>query len=151
MVYGSSHRARSNRLRKRTIVIRKDRLRIFQMVPSGTVISMARPMKTSIKHNDVSQLGADMLQFVSSIDECATPDEVLNGLHKVVLPHTQINVLGAALFPLQWGDWGSVEKGKTVFLHKSTPAGWWDEHIELSHAHPAHGLLFAQLSLAPFT
>ncbi|WP_439542839.1 response regulator transcription factor [Hyphomicrobium sp.] len=108
-------------------------------------------MKTSITQDDVSKLGADMLQFICGIDECATPEAVLNGLHKVSLPNCQINVLGAALFPLQWGDWESVEKGKTVFLHKSVPAGWWDEHIELSRAHPGHGFLFAQVSLAPFT
>jgi DNA-binding CsgD family transcriptional regulator len=108
-------------------------------------------MKTAIKPDDVSKLGGDMLRFVGSIDACTTPEAVLNGLHKVVLPNCQINVLGAALFPLQRGDLESVEKDKTVFLHKSAPAAWWDEHLALSRAHPGQGFLFAQVSLAPFT
>jgi DNA-binding CsgD family transcriptional regulator len=49
------------------------------------------------------------------------------------------------------GDWSSIELGKTIFLHKSTPKGWWDEYYELLQKHPAPGLLMAQLALAPFT
>lgn len=98
-----------------------------------------------------SKLGAEMLRFVCSVDKLSGVDEVLDALHGVTLGNCQINVLGAALFPLQWGNWDSLEKGKTVFLHKSVPAEWWDEHIEMSRAHAGHGLAFAQLSLAPFT
>lgn len=107
-------------------------------------------MQTSVRP-DPLKLGTDMLRFVSDIDRYGSPDEVLDALHQVVSPACQINVLGAALFPLQWGDWESFEKGKTIFLHKSVPDGWWDEHIEMSRAHPGSGLVFAQLSLAPFT
>ncbi len=46
---------------------------------------------------------------------------------------------------------GQHREGKTVFLHKSAPAGWWEEHLELNRAHPGYGILFAQMSLAPFT
>ena len=100
---------------------------------------------------DVAKLGEDMLEFTSSVDRLETPDEVLNHLHQVTIGACQLNVLGASLFPLQWGDLGSVEKGKTVFLHKSVPDGWWEEHCELSRAHPGPGLMFAQLSLSTFT
>ncbi len=92
-----------------------------------------------------------MLRFAVGTEKLATPDEVLDALHKVTFPACQIAVLGAALFPLQWGDWSGSEKGKTVFLHKSVPDGWWEEHVELSRAHPSHGLALAQISLAPFT
>jgi DNA-binding CsgD family transcriptional regulator len=100
---------------------------------------------------DVLKLGSDMLQFTSSIETLGTPDEVLDCLHKVTLQATQLNVLGAALFPLRWGDWSSLEKGKTVFLHKGAPEGWWDDAIELSRKHPGLGFMFAHMSLAPFT
>jgi DNA-binding CsgD family transcriptional regulator len=100
---------------------------------------------------DVLKLGSEMLQFTSSIKKLDAPDEVLNGLHKVASQSTPLNVLGAALFPVRCGDWSSLEKGKTVFLHNSVPEGWWDEHIELSRKHTGFGFMFAQLSLAPFT
>lgn len=107
-------------------------------------------MDNSTKY-DVPTLGAQMLRFAAGIEQLATPDEVLDALHKVTFPAGQIAVLGAAIFPLQWGDWSGAEKGKTVFLHRSAPCGWWEEHVELSRAHPSHGLALAQLSLAPFT
>ncbi len=100
---------------------------------------------------DPLKLGAETLRFVSDVDHYNSPDEVLDALHRVVSSACQINVLGAALFPLQWGNWDHFEKGKTIFLHKSVPDGWWDEHLELARAHPGSGLMFAQLSLAPFT
>jgi DNA-binding CsgD family transcriptional regulator len=100
---------------------------------------------------DVAKLGADMLQFTSSVDELKTPDEVLDSLDKVTAENLRLNVLGAALFPLRWGDWSTNGKGKTVFLHRSVPEGWWEEHVELSNTHPGCGFMFAQLALAPYT
>lgn len=100
---------------------------------------------------DVAKLVSDMLHFASSVDELKTPDEVLNSLDKVTAQSIRLNVLGAALFPLRWGDWSGTEKGKTVFLHRSVPDGWWEEHVELSRAHPGCGFMFAQLALAPYT
>jgi len=92
-----------------------------------------------------------MLHFTCSVDQFDTPEEVLDALHKVSSGSAQVSVLGAALFPLRWGDLGSVELGKTAFLHKSAPEGWWDEHTELSRSHPGYGFMFSQMSLAPFT
>jgi LuxR family quorum sensing-dependent transcriptional regulator len=107
-------------------------------------------METSSKYR-INELGAEMLRLATSMDDLVSPEAVLDSLHKVSFPACQISVLGAALFPLRWGDWESLEKGKTVFLHKSVPEGWWDEHIELARADPSNGFMFAQLSLAPFT
>jgi DNA-binding CsgD family transcriptional regulator len=100
---------------------------------------------------DVLKLGSEMLQFTSSIEKLDAPDEVLNGLHKATSQASQLNVLGAALFPVRCGDWNSLEKGKTVFIHSSVPEGWWGEHIALTRQHPGPGITFAQMSLAPFT
>ena len=86
-----------------------------------------------------------MLLFTSSIEKLDTPDAVLDALHKATHQATPLNVLAAALFPVRWGDFSGVEKGKTVFLHKSVPEGWWDEHIELTRKHPGPGITFAQL------
>ncbi len=105
----------------------------------------------SSAHTDVLKLSSEMLQFTNGIERLGTPGDVLNGLHKATYNATPLNVLDAALFPVRWGDWSAFEKGKTVFLHKSAPEGWWDEDIELNRKHPGPSFVFAQLSLAPFT
>jgi DNA-binding CsgD family transcriptional regulator len=107
-------------------------------------------MQKPVVH-DVSMLGSEMLQFTSSVGKLDTPGEVLDSLHDVTFRSCQLNVLGAALFPIRWGDWSSIEKGKSVFLHKSAPEGWWEDHVELSRTHPGPGFMLAQMSLAPFT
>jgi DNA-binding CsgD family transcriptional regulator len=95
--------------------------------------------------------GMELLGFASTIDALKDPAEVLDRLHGIVSKHWEMNVLGALLFPLRWGDWNSLEKGRTVFLHKSAPAGWWEEHLELVASNPGPGLMMAQLAIAPFT
>ena len=101
--------------------------------------------------SDVLKLNAEMLKFTSSIKTLDTPDAVLDGLQRATHRATPLNVLGALLLPMRWGDLSGLEKGKTVFLHKSAPVGWWDEHIELTRGHPGPGIAFAQYSIAPFT
>ena len=100
--------------------------------------------------DDVAKLGSEMLRFAAGIDQFAAPEAVLDGLHKVTLPACGISVLVAGLLPMRWGDWSGLEKGKTVFLHKSAPDGWWEEWLELSRLHSSPGLALARLSLAPF-
>jgi LuxR family quorum sensing-dependent transcriptional regulator len=60
-------------------------------------------------------------------------------------------VLGAGLFPLRPGDISGVQRGKTVFIHKSISKEWWDEYLELARASPPTGLMMARSTLAPFT
>ncbi len=98
-----------------------------------------------------TKLGEGLLRYVGKIDKLDAPDKVLDGLHEVTFDACDINVLGALLFPMRWGDWSSIEIGKTLLLHKSLPKGWADEHLELLKKHPSPGLVFAQLALAPFT
>lgn len=101
--------------------------------------------------SDIVALGTEMLTFAISADKFEDPRAVLDGLHKVTSGTCGLNVLVAALFPLQWGDWSGVEKDKTVFLHSSAPKGWWEEWLELSRKHPGPSLSLARLSIAPFT
>lgn len=100
---------------------------------------------------DVQRLGVQMLRYASRIDEHLTPDDVLDGLHRITAEACQLNVLGANMFPLRFGRPDDPRKGSTLFLHKSVPAGWWEEYDELRRSHPAVGATIAQLALAPFT
>ncbi|WP_082072804.1 LuxR C-terminal-related transcriptional regulator [Hyphomicrobium sp. 99] len=102
-------------------------------------------------HSKVLKLGSEMLRFISSIDKLETPDALLDGLHKATHSNASVNVLGAALFPVRWGDWNGFEKRKTIFLHKCVSDAWWEEYTELTRKHPGPSVMFAQLSLAPFT
>ena len=52
--------------------------------------------------------------------------------------------MGAAMFPVRWGNWESLEKNKTVFLHPGVPDGWWEEYIELTHKAPGPSIMFAR-------
>jgi len=97
------------------------------------------------------RLGSELLSYTVEVEKLDTPEDVLNHLHSITWQCCRLSVLGAALLPLRWGDLSGFEKGKTVFLHKSAPEGWWDEFIELSRKHPGPGYMLLQLSLAPFT
>jgi len=92
-----------------------------------------------------------MLDFASSVESCEAPDEVLNKLDDVVNKFLPLRVLGAVQFPLRWGDWNAIEKGKTAFIHESAPAGWWEEQIDLAKRYPGPAYALAQISMAPFT
>lgn len=97
------------------------------------------------------KLGPKLLDYAASIDELDTPDDVLDHLHTITWQCCHLSVFGAGLFPVRWDDWRSVEIGKTVFIHKSVPRGWWDEYLELSRREFDPGLMMAQVSLVPYT
>jgi hypothetical protein len=84
----------------------------------------------ALAYQEVRELGSEMLQFAGGVEDFDTPQDVLNGLDEAASHVGQLHVLGAALLPARCGDWNSVEKGKTAFIHKSVPTAWWDEHIE---------------------
>ncbi len=96
-------------------------------------------------------LASELLQFTSVVETLETPEAVLNALHDVTMPACKIGVLGALLLPLRFGDSSCLELGKTVFLHKSAPKGWWEEQFELMQRSPGPGEMLARLALAPFT
>ena len=98
-----------------------------------------------------TELASELLHYTSIVDQLDTPQDVLDGLHKITNQTCQLGVLGALLFPARWGDWDGIEKGKTVFLHGSLPENWWDEYVEMSRKDPASGAMMARLALAPFT
>src|SRR5215813_9576034 len=45
----------------------------------------------------------------------------------------------------------SLVVGKTVFLHKSAPKGWWEQRMQLSAISPPPADVIGRLALAPFT
>ncbi len=100
---------------------------------------------------DVSELSAKLVDYASYIGSLATPDAVLDALHDITSPSLKLSVLGAARLPPNVSDWGALCPGKTVFLHKDAPAGWWEEWYHRAPNHNPAGYLIARMSLAPCT
>ena len=98
-----------------------------------------------------SQLATDLLRFTETVDSLDTPEAVLDALDEITWRSCHAHVLGAELLPLNFGTTDSLVVGKTVFLHKSAPKGWWEQRMELSAISPAPGDVAARLALAPFT
>ncbi len=97
------------------------------------------------------QLCEALLEFSGTIDELESAEQMLNGLHVVTSEHVALNVLGAFILPSRWGDMGDVEMGRTVFLHKSAPKGWWEEYLHLSRQHLSPGYAAIHLAMAAFS
>ncbi len=96
-------------------------------------------------------LGQQILKYTATLDTLNDPNEVLERLEKITLPLCNVRVLGAALLPLRWASWAEEEKGKTVFISRSVPKGWWPDYAELNRNDYDPGLLMARLGIAPYT
>ena len=98
-----------------------------------------------------SKLAADLLHFTETVDQLNTPEAVLDTLDAITWCPCHAHVLGAALIPLNFGNSDSLVIGKTVFLHKSVPKGWWEERAQLATRSPAPMDVVARLALSAFS
>jgi len=96
-------------------------------------------------------LRMSLLQYCGEVDALGKPTDVLDALHDAVMSRHKLHVLGAGRFPIKFGDWASIKVGETVFLHRATPAGWWEEYAILSQRGFDPGIMMARVSLAPST
>jgi DNA-binding CsgD family transcriptional regulator len=99
----------------------------------------------------VRNLQTRLVDYASSIGELRTPDDVLEGLHAIIAESLPLCVLGAVRFPANAAGWGQIRLGKSVFLHKNLPDGWWEDHAALSRGRFSPILFLARSSLASFT
>ncbi len=61
---------------------------------------------------EVVKLGAEMLQFTSSLDQFETLTRFSTASTRVTVKNLHINVLGAALFPVRWGGGAAPRKAR---------------------------------------
>ncbi len=99
---------------------------------------------------DFASLKSRLLDYSGRVDDMTSPDEVLDELHAVTFD-LSLSVLGAARFPLQSGDWGAIQLGKSAFLHRSVPTGWWDEYDAVSRGKFRPVLFLAVSSMGAHT
>ncbi len=98
-----------------------------------------------------ADLQTKLIGYANDVDELRSPDDVLNELHAITTRHLPLSVLGAARFPTKSGDWGAVQLGKSAFVHKSIPEGWWEEHDALTRGKFRPMLYLAATSMAMHT
>ena len=55
--------------------------------------------------SEVLKLSSDVLQFMSGMEMLETPNALLDDLHEATYSVPSLNVLGAARFPIRWGEW----------------------------------------------
>ena len=98
-----------------------------------------------------ADLQARLVEYASRIGELETPNNVLDALHVITTKTLPLRVLGAVRFPVIAAGWSWLQLGKSIFLHKEIPDGWWEEHVALSPGRFSPLLYLARSSLASFT
>ena len=78
-----------------------------------------------------ADLQARLIDYACRVGELRSPDAVLDELNAITTHSLPLSVLGATRFPLKSGDWESIQIGKSVFLHKDVPEGFWEEYTAL--------------------
>jgi DNA-binding CsgD family transcriptional regulator len=92
-----------------------------------------------------------LAEFANGVGELKKPDDVLNALHAVSTTNLPLSVLGAMRLPVKSPDWDVMELGRSAFLHRDVPDGWWREYKVLAKSRFTPAIFLAKSSLASFT
>ena len=115
-------------------------------------MNVAELGNASARRNGSPDMQGELLEFSRTVGAWQTPSEVLDALHHAAHGMSaHLSVLGALRFPLKANDWDAIRLGKSIFLHKDVPDGWWDEYVTLAPTRFAPKLFLARTSLASFT
>jgi DNA-binding CsgD family transcriptional regulator len=105
----------------------------------------------TVAHSSFADLQARLIDYASRVEDLRTPGDVLDDLHAITTRSLPLSVLAAARFPLKSADWESIQLGKSVFVHKDVPEGWWDEYHTLARGRFRPMLFLAKSSMASCT
>ena len=113
------------------------------------------PQLQSLVHippkSGLAELPTRLLDYATRVEQTRTPDEVLDELNLATTSSLPLSVLGAARFPLKSGDWETIQLGKSAFVHKDVPEGWWEDYHAVAVGKFRPMLFLARSSLASFT
>jgi DNA-binding CsgD family transcriptional regulator len=101
--------------------------------------------------NTVRDLGEKLIACALEVSRLDAPETVLDQLGFSIDPCLDLKVLGATRFPRRASDWPSLALGRSVFLHREAPRGWWQEWSANVHHHIPVGYMMARAALAPHT
>src|SRR5262245_51066340 len=119
-------------------------------MPMPTItISSQRPAAI-VPHSNAANLQAGLLDYASRIEEFDTKSVVLDALHAIINKSLPLSVLCAARLPINDVEWRPVP-GKSVFVHKDAPDGWWEEYDAVARGKFRPVLFLSRSALASFT
>jgi hypothetical protein len=95
-----------------------------------------------------TDLQAGLLDYASRVGDFHSPSVVLDALHAIINKSLPLGVLGAARLPINDTDWVPV-RGKSVFLHKDVPDGWWEEYDALARGNSVQHCFWPGRALHP--
>jgi DNA-binding CsgD family transcriptional regulator len=92
-----------------------------------------------------------LIDYANRVEQLRSPNEVLDELNSITAQSLSLSVLGAARLPSKSGDWESIQLGKSAFLHKDVPEGWWEDFSALApdRFHPM--VFLATTSMTSYT
>jgi LuxR family quorum sensing-dependent transcriptional regulator len=105
----------------------------------------------SVPYTVSAGLQTRLIDYASRVEELRTPSEVLDDLCAITTSGLPLSVLGAVRLPMKSADWGAIQLGKSAFLHKDVPKGWWEEYDILARGKFRPLLSLAQSSMASHT
>ena len=111
----------------------------------------SQPLVNTQRVPHFASLQARLVDYASHIGQLRTSDEVIEALHVIITKSLPLCVLGAVRFPVNAAGWSEIQLGKSVFLHKDVPDGWWEEHVDFLEGRFSPILFLARSSLASFT
>lgn len=98
----------------------------------------------------MKSLTAQLLHFTEAADELGAPSAVLDALDAITWPGLRIHSLCAVAMPAHHGN-PDYQLGRTAFLHKSAPRGWWAEYAaQIRSGPPSPYAVMARVSIAPY-
>ena len=93
---------------------------------------MAIVLDTPPQQARFDDVQARLIDYANRVEQLRSPDEVLDELNTITTQSLSLSVLGAARLPLKSGDWESTQVGKSAFLHRDVPEGWWEDFNALA-------------------
>jgi LuxR family quorum sensing-dependent transcriptional regulator len=99
----------------------------------------------------IADLQQRLWDYTERVEQARSADEVLDALHALATARLPLSVLAAAKFPLKSGDWDAIKLGKTIFIHRDVPAGWWEEYHLLAGGRFRPLLFLARSSISSHT
>ena len=108
------------------------------------------PVETA-SHTLCADLQTRLIGYAGRVEEFRTPTEVLDDLSANTASGLSLSVLGAVRLPLKSNDWESIQLGKSLFLHRDVPKGWWEEYDAVAQGKFRPQLFLARSSMASYT
>ena len=99
----------------------------------------------------LADLHARLIDYAGRVGVSRSPDEVLDELNAITTRGLSLSVAGAVRLPLKSGDWECLQIGKSIFLHKDVPEGFWEEYIALTRGKFRPLFFLATTSMASYT